>query len=146
MADHSFISCWIHLVWSTKNRQKTLLSETRIKLSEFFKEYSESKGIYMKISYVNSDHVHILIDLPSHMSVEYDAKTLKGGSSHWINKERLTLNRFLWARGYGAFSVSESNIDKVARYIANQRSHHKKKTFKEEYDDFMDAYRSRKNR
>ena len=146
MADHSFISCWIHLVWSTKNRQKTLLSETRIKLSEFFKEYSESKGIYMKISYVNSDHVHILIDLPSHMSVEYAAKTLKGGSSHWINKERLTLNRFLWARGYGAFSVSESNIDKVARYIANQRSHHKKKTFKEEYDDFMDAYRSRKNR
>ena len=146
MADHSFISCWIHLVWSTKNRQKALLSETRIKLSEFLKEYSESKEIYMKINYVNSDHVHILIDLPSNMSVEYAAKTLKGGSSHWINKKRLTLNKFSWARGYGAFSVSESNVNKVARYIANQRSHHKKKTFKEEYDDFMDAYRNRKNR
>ena len=146
MAEHSYTSCWIHMVWSTKGRHKVLQKRIRFRLSEFLNEYSSSKGIYMKANYVNSDHVHILASLPSNMTIENIAKTLKGGSSYWLNRNRLTKNKFSWARGYGAFSVSKSNLDKVIRYIANQESHHKKKSFMEEYQEFLNLYQSKKNR
>ena len=134
------------MVWSTKGRHKILKKRVRISLSDFLSEYSLSKGIYMKANYVNSDHVHILIDLPSNMTIESIAKTLKGGSSYWLNRNRLTKNKFSWARGYGAFSVSQSNLDKVIRYIADQETHHKKRSFTEEYEAFLKLYQSKKNR
>ena len=134
------------MVWATKGRHKVFQKRIRISLSEFLTEYSNSKGIYMITNYVNSDHVHILISLPSDMTIESVAKTLKGGSSYWLNRNRLTKNKFSWARGYGAFSLSQSNLDKVVRYIANQESHHKKKSFSEEYEEFLKFYQSKKNR
>ena len=134
------------MVWSTKERHKVLQKRIRISLSDFLNEYSSSKGIYMKSNYVNSDHVHILVSLPSDMTIESIAKTLKGGSSYWLNRNRLTKNKFSWGRGYGAFSMSQSNLDKVVCYIANQESHHKKKSFTEEYQEFLKLYESKKNR
>jgi len=78
----------------------------------------------MKINYVNADHVHSLIDLPTAFSIEKLMQLLKGSSSHWINSNNVISGKFAWGRGYGAFSVSESNVNQVARYIANQKEHH----------------------
>jgi putative transposase len=64
----------------------------------------------------------------------------KGGSSHWINEEKLLRGRFAWGRGYGAFSVSHSDVDRVAAYIAGQQEHHRKKSFSEEFELFVKKY------
>jgi putative transposase len=94
----------------------------------------------MKINYVNAEHVHTLIDLPTSKSIEEVVKLLKGSSSRWINERRLLRGRFAWGRGYGAFSVSHSHVNRVAAYIANQEEHHRKKTFGHEFEVFVKKY------
>lgn len=94
----------------------------------------------MKVNYVNSDHIHALIDLPTNYSIEDVMKLLKGGSSHWINENKFLYKNFIWGRGYGAFSVSESNLLKVINYIQGQEEHHKKKTYASEFEDFIKVY------
>ena len=103
-------------------------------------EYSVEKGIYMKINYFNPEHVHSLIDLPTRHSIEDVAQLFKGSMSHRINEEKILWGRFAWGRGYGAFSVSHSDVNQVATYIAQQEEHHKKKTFSEEYELFVTKY------
>ena len=73
----------------------------------------------MKINYVNADHAHALIDLPTAFSIEKVIQLVKGSSSHWINSHDIVTGKFAWGRGYGAFSVSQSNVSRVARYIAD---------------------------
>jgi putative transposase len=97
----------------------------------------KSKGVYMKINYVNADHVHSLIDLPTAFSIEKLMQLLKGSSSHWINSNDVISGKLAWGRGYGAFSVSESSVNQVARYIANQEEHHRVRTFGEELKEFI---------
>jgi putative transposase len=103
-------------------------------------EYSREKGIYMKINYFNADHTHALIDLPTNLTIEQVVQLLKGSSSHWINQQQLIKGKFAWGRGYGAFSVSQSDISKVANYIARQEEHHRKRSFAEEYQIFVKRY------
>ena len=140
MSTHSYSRCWLHLIWATLNRERSLDKSAAVKLSGFLHEYSQSKDIYMKINYVNAEHVHALIDLPTKYSIEETIKLLKGASSHWINQNRIVAGKFSWGRGYGAFSVSHSNVNEVARYIANQEEHHRRKTFAEEYQTFVRVY------
>jgi hypothetical protein len=94
----------------------------------------------MKINFVNADHTHALIDLPTSICIEDVIKLFKGSSSHWINQNRIIRGKFFWGRGYGAFSVSQSDVDRVARYIANQEEHHKKHSFADEYQRFVKRY------
>ena len=94
----------------------------------------------MKVNYVNADHVHSIIDLPTKYSIEEVVKLLKGGSSHWINENRIVTCKFSWGRGYGVFSVSQSNIQDTVKYINNQEEHHKKKSFMDEFKGSIKAY------
>ena len=91
-----------------------LVKPAAIKVSGFLNEYSVEKDIYLKINFVNCDHVHTLLDLPTSKSIEEVAQLFKGSSSHWINENRLLRGRFSWGRGYGAFSVSHSDVNRVA--------------------------------
>jgi len=103
-------------------------------------DYSHQKGIYMKINYFNADHTHALIDLPTNLTIEQVIQLLKGSSSHWINQNHLVKGRFAWGRGYGAFSVSHSEVSRVANYIARQEEHHLKRSFAEEYEIFVERH------
>ena len=94
----------------------------------------------MKINFVNPDHVHALIDLPTNFSTEKLVQLLKGSSSHWVNSNDLVTGKFAWGRGYGVFSVSQSNVDQVSQYIADQPEHHQLKTFTEELREFIDRH------
>jgi putative transposase len=94
----------------------------------------------MKINYVNADHAHALIDLPTNLCIEDCAKLLKGSSSHYINQNRIINTKFFWGRGYGAFSVSASQLEAVTEYIKNQEEHHRAKSFTEEYKVFIEKY------
>jgi len=119
---------------------KSLNKTAAKRVSRYLHEYAESKSVYIKINYVNADHVHALVDLPTALSIEELMQLVKGSSSHWINSHDIVTGKFAWGRGYGAFSVSESNVDKVARYIANQEEHHRVCTFAEELKQFIDRY------
>lgn len=140
MSLHSYSKVWLHLIWSTHNKENVLLKDVRKQVSNFLYTYAEEKEIYMRINYVNAEHVHALIDLPTTLSIDECLKLLKGSSSHYINDNRLVNNKFRWARGYGAFSVSESQLKKVVDYINNQEEHHRAKSFTEEYELFMKKY------
>jgi len=103
-------------------------------------EYALDNGIYMKLNFFNADHTHTLIDLPTNLTIEQVIHLFKGSTSHWINQNRLVKGRFAWGRGYGAFSVSHSDVDRVAKYIASQEDHHRKRTFEDEYQLFVKRY------
>jgi putative transposase len=86
------------------------------------------------------DHVHILIGLRPTQSLSELVKYVKQDSAKWINKNGFVNGRFSWQKGYSAFSHSASQVSQVIRYIQNQEMHHKKKSFREEYLDFLDKY------
>jgi hypothetical protein len=81
--------------------------------------------------------IHALVMAPPTLSPSQIAQYLKGDSSKWIHEEFPDLSEFAWQDGYGAFTVSKSNLDEVISYIQNQRQHHRKKTFQEEYLEFL---------
>jgi putative transposase len=137
MSVHSYSRCWVHLIWGTLNRERLLNKKAAARLSRYLAEYSEEKSVYMKINYVNADHVHALIDLPTNLSIEEMIQLLKGSSSHWVNANDVLTGKFAWGRGYGAFSVSESNVARVAAYIAGQEDHHRLRTFDDELREFI---------
>ena len=140
MSTHAYSRCWLHLVWGTHKREGIFIPPIAAKVSTFLTDYSKKNGIYMKINFVNTDHVHALIDLPTNQTIEQIVKLLKGASSHWINEQDLIVGKFAWGRGYGAFSVSQSGVDDVSAYIAGQAEHHRLKSFSEEYKRFVEVY------
>ena len=127
MSTHSYSRCWLHMIWETLRREPMLDKRAAAKASANLLEYSREKGIYMKINYFNADHTHALIDLPTNLTIEQVVQLLKGSSSHWINQQRLPKGRFAWGLGFGSFSVSHSDINRVAKYIAGQEEHHRKR-------------------
>lgn len=94
----------------------------------------------MKITYFNAEHTHALIDLPTNLTIEQVTQLFKGSSSHWINQNHLVKGTFAWGRGYGAFSVSHSDVSKAANYIARQEEHHRRRSYAEEYELFVKRY------
>lgn len=127
MSTHSYSRLWIHLIWETLAREPMLDKRAAAKASVHLSDYAVEKGIYMKINYFNADHTHALIDLPTNQCIEEVIQLFKGNSSHWINQNQLVKGRFAWGRGYGAFSVSHSDVGRVANYIGTQEEHHRKR-------------------
>ena len=140
MSIHSYSRCWLHLTWATLRRERVLPKSIGLQISSFLYDYSRTKWIYMKSNYVNPDHTHALIDLPTRYSIENVLQLLKGASSHWINENRPVRGKFAWGRGYGAFSVSHSNLDAVVLYIENQEEHHRRRSFAEELATFVKVH------
>jgi len=140
MSLHSYSRVWLHVVWATLERRPLLDKPAAAKVSEYLHDHAKQRGIYMKINYVNPDHVHALIDLPTNLTIEDMMQLFKGSSSHWINEQNLVPGKFGWGRGYGVFSVSESAVSEVCAYIANQEEHHRRRGFVEELKRFVERY------
>ncbi|MBU0701162.1 IS200/IS605 family transposase [bacterium] len=137
---HSHVKIWVHIIWSTYNRERILHKDLRSKLFRHLLDSSKGLGIITEQINIQPEHVHCLIDLPSDKNLADIVKGLKGESSRWINEEGLVEGRFKWQRGYGAFSVSASQLEIVKRYIENQDEHHQRKPFHEEYDEWKGKY------
>ena len=135
-----FIKIWIHLIWATKDRYPFLNKEIRIKLFTHISENAKEKGIHLDFINGYKDHIHTLISLNSDQSIAKVAHLLKGESSHWINNNKLTNQKFSWQEEYIAVSISHSAINRVREYIKNQEEHHRIKSFKEEYNLFLEKY------
>jgi len=140
-----FVKVYIHFVWSTKNRIPFLDSqELRKKVWNHISENAKEKGIFIDFINGYTDHCHCLVSLGVDQTIKKTMQLIKGESSFWINKQELTTQKFEWQDEYFAVSVSESMIEKVRDYIKNQEEHHSKKTFQEEYDEFMVKYKFQK--
>lgn len=137
----SWVRVWVHLVFSTKNREPYLNSrELREKVFNHIKDNAKEKDIWLDSINGYKEHIHCLISLNKEQSISKIAQLIKGESSFWINKNKLTKNKFIWQDDYWAVSVSESHIENVKKYISEQEEHHRIKTFSEEVDEFMKKY------
>lgn len=132
-----YTKIWVHLVWTTKNRERILLREIRYKIFNHIHENAKTKGIYIEPINGFLEHVHCLISLGTGQTIDKILMLIKGGSSYWINKMKFFQKKFEWQDEYFAFSVSESLIDRVRFYIINQEDHHKNKTFSDENEEFI---------
>ena len=136
-----FVKVYIHFVWSTKNRYPFLNSkELRAEVWNHIQENAKEKGIFIDFINGYSDHCHCLVSLGIDQTIQKVVQLIKGESSFWINKNKLTKEKFEWQDEYFAVSVAESILDKVRAYIANQEEHHRIKTFQEEYEEFIKNY------
>jgi REP element-mobilizing transposase RayT len=86
------------------------------------------------------DHVHILLSIPSTLSVAKALQLIKGGSSKWVHETFPEHRDFEWQEGYGAFSIGVSQVDDTKKYIANQREHHRTRSFQEEFIAFLERH------
>ena len=130
----------IHVVWGTKSRTPFLTHGIRSKIIDHISANAKTKGIFLDRINGYTDHIHCLIGLNADTSISKTIQLLKGESAFWINKQKLTQMKFEWADEYFAVSVSESMLDKVRAYIDRQEEHHRKKSFSEEYNEFMRTY------
>jgi REP element-mobilizing transposase RayT len=135
-----FVRIWVHLIWTTKNRDKLIVLDLKPTLLDHLKANAKEKNICIDTINCVSDHVHTLISLGAEQSISKVAMLLKGESSYWINTHNMIKPKFAWQDEYISISVSESNVETVRRYILDQEEHHRKMTFAEEYDEFMKKY------
>jgi putative transposase len=125
-----------HLVWSTKDRRNTIDSQWRERLHAWLGgNIRAQNGVALIVGGV-ADHVHALIGLRATHCLADVVRILKSESSEWIHNE-LRIPTFEWQEGYGAFTVSPTQLDVVRHYIANQEEHHRAKTFQEEYVELL---------
>jgi REP element-mobilizing transposase RayT len=123
----------LHVVFSTKHRSPLIRDSWRDDLFGYISgTVKDHKAVLLKAGGIE-DHIHLLLKLHPQFAVSSTVQLLKANSSRWINEQRKATRTFQWQRGYGAFSVSQSMAETVKNYIANQREHHRRQSFTEEY-------------
>ena len=137
---HSYTCLLYHLVFSTKDREPWLESELRPRLWEYLSGAIRSEGGFCILANGVVDHVHLLARLRQDKAVSDVLRSVKANSSGWIHDGFPRLRSFHWQDGYGAFTVSKSQMETVRRYIAGQEAHHRKLTFQEEFLALLKAH------
>jgi len=136
----AYVKIWVHIVWTTKNREPVLTNPKRKLLFSHMRENARLKGIYLDFIGGYLEHIHCLISLNSDQTIAKTIQLIKGESAYWFNHNIKKGKKLEWQDEYFAVSVSESAVSAVRSYIKNQEQHHKKKTFQEEYDDIMQKF------
>jgi REP-associated tyrosine transposase len=129
----SLAKVYLHIVFSTKNRQRAILREHEEQLYPYLCSVCQQIGCPVLEIDGTEDHIHILLEFTRTITISKLLETMKANSSRWMKKKFPDCIDFSWQSGYGVFSVSESTLEKVKQYIRNQKTHHKKLTFKEEF-------------
>jgi putative transposase len=138
---HSYISSLYHCVFSTKERRKTIDDGLQERLWPYMGGIArENKMAALAIGGVE-DHVHLLLSIPSTLSISHAMQLIKGGSSKWVHETFPDHRHFEWQEGYGAFTVGISQVPDTKRYIANQREHHQRTSYQEEFIAFLEKHR-----
>jgi putative transposase len=138
---HTYCKVWIHLVWSTKDREPLLHKGIRQTVFDHIREKACAEGLQIDTIDGTQDHLHCLMSIEPKFSISEVVNKLKGESLHWINAGRLTKTHFAWQDGFAAFSVSESQVQKVRNYILNQEEHHRRSSFSSEVERFLKHHR-----
>jgi len=134
---HSFNKIWLHVIFSTKNRYPLIRANAEALIYRHMQEQLAGWGCFVRVINGMPDHVHLLYLQNPKMAVTDCIKQVKGNTGHWINEQNFAPEKFAWQTGYAAYSVSESQVEKVYQYIVNQKQHHRKRTFQQEYEEFI---------
>jgi REP element-mobilizing transposase RayT len=137
---NTYTQLLIQYVFAVKNRNALIKEPIRPEIEKYIGGIIKNNNHVLLTQYCMPDHTHILIGLNPVQSISDLAKEIKSASSGWINDNKLTSYKFNWQEGFGAFSYSRSQLDNVAKYILNQKEHHRKVSFKEEYLDFLKKF------
>ncbi len=136
----SVVKIWVHVVFGTKNRTPFFRGSIRQQVLDHILENTRKKEIYFNCINGFADHLHCLISLGSEQNIAKVVNLIKGESSYWINKNKITKTKFEWADEYFAASISEAQIDKTRKYIQNQDSHHAIKSIEQENEEIINKY------
>jgi len=137
---NTYSSLHYHLVFSTKNRVAYLTPDIEQRVWAYIGGVARKHKLNALQVGGFDDHIHALVMAPPILSPSQIAQYLKGDSSKWIHETFPELRDFAWQEGYGAFTVSKSNLESVIGYIEKQREHHQQRTFQEEYLDFLQKH------
>jgi putative transposase len=134
---HTFTHLLTHIVFSTKERQPWLVPELKPRLFAYMGGIIRELDGHGMLINGPADHVHILTTFPARVALSDFMRDLKANSSGWVHDQFPEQPTFSWQTGYGAFAVSQSNLEQVKQYIQNQEAHHRKRSFKEEFVEFL---------
>ena len=137
---NTYSQIYIQIVFAVKHRESLIHESIREQVEKYITGIITNKNQKLIAIYCNPDHIHILVGLKPSISISDLVRDIKVGSSNYIRDNKLVRGKFNWQDGFGAFSYSRSNLDNVVKYILNQAEHHKQKTFKEEYIDFLEKF------
>jgi putative transposase len=142
----SYLRIWVHCVWTTNKKIPYLRDEIRKDVIQHIRKNAETKGIY--IDHINgyNEHIHALISLGGNQTISEIMQRIKGESSFWINKNKLTRLKFEWQDDFYSVSIGMSQLDNLRQYIRNQEQHHQKTSFQEELDKIIEEYKLQKMR
>ena len=130
---NTYTSLYYHIVFSTKNRELWIKPDVEQRIWAYLGGIAkQNKMKPLQIGGMD-DHVHVLLGAPAVLAPAKIAQLIKGGSSTWIHETFPQMKGFGWQDGYGAFTVSKSNVPSLSEYIQGQRDHHRTKSFQEEY-------------
>ena len=137
----TYSQIYIQCVFAVKGRQNILDKKWRAELFKYMSGIIKNKGHKPIIVNGVSDHVHLFIGLWPSMALSDLVRDIKNNSSNFINNQNWLSNKFSWQEGYGAFSYAHSQIENVYSYIKNQEEHHREKSFKDEYNEFLNNFK-----
>ena len=137
---NTYTQIYIHIVFAVKGRQPLIPKEHKAELHRYITGIVKNKK--QRVIQINSmpDHIHILVGIAPEAAISDLVRDINANSSKFINKKQWSMGRFEWQQGFSAFSYSHSQLSAIANYIKNQEKHHTRKTFKEEYLEFLDLY------
>ena len=136
----TYSQIYIQIVFAVLNRNATIQPEWEEQLYRYITGIIQNKGQKLLAINGSADHIHILIGMKPDCCISDLVREIKKSSNTFIKEKRFTRFAFRWQEGFGAFSYGHSQLDQVIQYISNQKIHHKKRTFKEEYLDFLKKY------
>lgn len=137
---NTFTQLYVQLVFAAKHREALLPKKHKEEIHKYITGIITKRK--QKLIAINSmpDHIHIFVGFKPSMKISDLVRDIKTASSQFIREKHFTPFQFSWQEGYGAFSYSHSQIDMVCQYIHNQEAHHRKRTFREEYLDFLSKF------
>ncbi|KAA6440753.1 IS200/IS605 family transposase [Dyadobacter flavalbus] len=139
MAD-TYSQIYLQFVFTVKNRHSLIPRENKEELHKYISGLVRNRKAKMLAIHCMPDHVHLFVGFRPVLSIFDFIKELKVESNEFVNAKKWTKQKFAWQEGYGVFSYSHSHINSVIQYILNQEEHHQKRTFREEYHDFLKKF------
>lgn len=137
---NTYTQLYIQIVFAVKGRQNLILKQHREELNKYITGVVQKREHKMLAVNCMPDHAHVFVGINPKQSISDLVRDIKSHSSAFISDNKWTGGKFNWQEGFGAFSYSQSHIDAVVQYVLNQEEHHRIKTFKEEYLDFLKKF------
>ncbi len=137
---NSYIQIYLHYVFAVQGRQNLIHQNNQDELYKYITGITTNKGQKLLAVGGMPDHVHVFVGINRTMNISEFITEIKSNSSRFINEKKWAMGKFHWQKGYGVFSYSRSQIDEVIKYILNQKRHHEKRSFKNEYIELLKKF------